>query len=80
MRHEALPNAAERSRVVPLPDENLPAVDLPPDAAVYAIELRRLLMVAIDELPPMFQEVVRLRDIEDCPNAEVARRLHISKR
>ncbi len=28
----------------------------------------------------MFQEVVRLRDIEDRPNAEVARRLHISKR
>ena len=41
VRHEALHNAAERSRVVPLPDENLPAVDLPPDAAVYAVELRQ---------------------------------------
>lgn len=58
---EALHNAAERSRVVPLPDENLPAVDLPSDAAVYAVELRRLLMEAIDKLPPMFQEVVRPR-------------------
>ena len=28
----------------------------------------------------MFQEVVRLRDIEDRPNGEVARRRHISKR
>ena len=37
-------------------------------------------MEAIDELSPMFQEVVRLRDIEDRPNAEVAPRLHRSKR
>ena len=45
-----------------------------------AVEPRRLLMEAIDELPPMFQEVVRLRDREDRPNAEVARRQQISKR
>lgn len=80
VRHEALHDAAARSRVVPLLDKDLPTADLPADAALYAVELRRLLMEAIDELPPMFQEVVRLRDIEDRPNAEVARRLHISKR
>ena len=34
---------------------------------------------AIDELPPAFREVVKLRDIEDRPNAEVAVPLHISK-
>ncbi|MCY4510548.1 MAG: sigma-70 region 4 domain-containing protein [Acidobacteria bacterium] len=37
-------------------------------------------MSAIDELPPTFREVVKLRDITDRPNAEVAVRLHISKR
>jgi RNA polymerase sigma factor (sigma-70 family) len=80
VRHEALHDATARSRSEPLPDGDRPSADLPPDASIYADELRRLLMEAIDELPPTFQEIVRLRDIEDRPNAEVARRLHISKR
>ena len=37
-------------------------------------------MQAIDKLPPTFQEVVRLRAVENRPTAEVTRRLHISKR
>ena len=42
-------------------------------------ELPRLLLEAIEQLPPTFREVVRLRDVEDRPNAEVAEQLHISK-
>ncbi len=80
VRHEALHDAAERSRTEPLLIQERPSADLPPDAALYVAELRRLLMETINELPPTFQEVVWLRDIEDRPNAEVARRLHISKR
>ena len=41
---------------------------------------RWCLASAIDQLAPTFREVVRLRDIEDRLNAEVAVRLHISKR
>ena len=36
-----------------------------------------MLLETIDELPPTFREVVRLRDIEESSNAEVAERLHI---
>ena len=39
-----------------------------------------MLPEAIDELPPTFREVVRLRDVEERSTAEVAERLHISKR
>lgn len=39
-----------------------------------------MLVAAIDELPPTFREVVRLRDVEKRSNAEVSERLHISKR
>ena len=83
VRHEALRATTARSQEVPLTEsdsERLAAGDLPPEAELYAGELRHLLLQAIDELPPAFQEVVQLRDIEDRPNTEVARRLHISKR
>ena len=49
-----------------------------PEASAYTRELTRLLLEVIDELPPTFREVVRLRDLEDRPPREVARRLHIS--
>ena len=80
VRHEAQHDAEARSQFAPLPDAELPAAELPADAAAYADELRPLLMQAIDELPPTFQEVVRLRDVENRPTDEVAKRLHISKR
>ena len=51
-----------------------------PEVSAYARELTRLLLEVIDELPPTFREVVRLRDLEDRPPEEVARRLHISSR
>ena len=93
VRHEALHGATARRRDVPLesvrdgvggsaaggtgPDQ---AVWASPEAATYARELTRLLLEVVDELPPTFREVVRLRDVEDRPTDEVARRLHISTR
>ncbi len=41
---------------------------------------RWCLASVIDELPPTFREVVKLRDIKDRLNAEVVVRLHISRR
>ena len=38
-----------------------------------------LLLAAIDELPPTYREVLRLRDIQEHSNAEVAKELRISK-
>ena len=45
----------------------------------YRAELRRLLLEAIDHLPPTLREVVKLRDLEERTNTEVAEQLHISK-
>lgn len=90
VRHEALHGAAARRHEVPLdsataeggatappaqPDE---AHSASPEATTAARELIRILLEVIDELPPTFREVVRLRDLEDRPTDEVARRLHIS--
>ncbi len=94
VRHEALHGAAVRQRDAPLesardgegrgsvPGRTEPegVVWASPEAATYARELTRLLLEVIDDLPPTFREVVRLRDVEDCPTDEVARRLHISTR
>lgn len=37
------------------------------EAVAYTRELTRLLLEVIDELPPTFRDVVRLRDVEDRP-------------
>ena len=50
-----------------------------PEAETYSRELTRVLLEVIDELPPAFRDVVRLRDLEDRPTDEVARRLHLSR-
>ena len=50
-----------------------------PEAETYSRELTHVLLEVIDELPPAFRDVVRLRDLEDRPADEVARRLHISR-
>ena len=91
VRHEAAHGAMARRRDVPLesagdgdgasvPGRTEPdgAVWASPEAATYTRELTRLLLVVIDELPPTFRDVVRLRDVEDRSTDEVARRLHIS--
>ena len=89
VRHEASHAATARSRRLPpeSADDEGPTVrrGIPttapwnsPEAAAYSRELVRVALAVIDELPPTFREVVRLRDIERRPPAEVARRLHIS--
>ena len=50
-----------------------------PETETYSRELTHVLLEVIDELPPAFRDVVRLRDLEDRPAAEVARRLHLSR-
>ena len=93
VRHEAAHVATARGRDVALESARDPeggsapgrteperAVWASPEAATYTRELTRLLLEVIDELPPTFREVVRLRDVEDRPTDEVARRLHTSTR
>ncbi|MCY4508341.1 MAG: RNA polymerase sigma factor [Acidobacteria bacterium] len=92
VRHEALHGATARGRELPLDavggeagssaGRTARAGDVweAPEVSAYARELTRLLLEVIDELPPTFREVVRLRDLEDRPPEEVARRLHISSR
>lgn len=78
VRHEALHGAQARAKESPLGEEAVDGWESP-DAEVYRAELRRLLLEAIDHLPPTFREVVKLRDIQERSNSEVAERLHISK-
>ena len=79
VRHEALHGATARAKEAPLDEEAIARWESP-EAKVYRAELRRLVLEAIDELPPMFREVVKLRDIEEYSNAEVSQQLHISRR
>ena len=72
-------DAAEGNRLPPGRGAERPADTAPPDAAVYARELTRVLLEVIDELPPTFRDIVRLRDIEHRSADEVARRLHLSR-
>ncbi len=78
VRHEVLRAVKARSREVPLGQAEEPVNPSGPETDALRDELRRLLLQAIDDLPPTFQEIVKLRDVEDCSNVEVARRLHIS--
>ena len=79
VRHETIHRSAKRWRDVPLNSTEQSDNRLP-DAGLHAADLRRVLLAAINHLPATFREVVILRDIEERPNAEVAERLHISKR
>ena len=78
VRHEALHGATARVKERPLDEEALAGLESP-EAEVYRAELRRLLLEAIDHLPPTFREVVQLRDIEERSNSDVSQRLGISK-
>ena len=88
VRHEALHGATARVREVSLDTpagaagsrQVATAAWESPEAAVYARELNRLLLEVIDQLPPTYREVVRLRDVEHRPPEVVARRLRISAR
>ena len=79
VRHEAIHSIAAQARETPLAGTE-PAAGRSPEIKAYEAELRVLLLAAIDELPPTYREVVRLRDIEERSTAEAAAQLHISKR
>ena len=90
VRHEAARVAVTRARrrEVPLDDGSgeaspalraLSAVGASPEAAAAEQEMTSLLLAVIDELPPKYREVVRLRDFEEQPPEDVARRLRISR-
>ena len=80
VRHEAAHAAARRNREVPLRTggtRGSVAEDL--DETLHRRQLMRVLLEAVDRLPPTYRDVVRLRDLEERPVAEVARDLHISR-
>lgn len=94
VHNEALRRATTRSRDVRVPLDVVEneavaasrrlrpasAVRDSPEAAAYIRELKCLLRELIDDLPPTFREVVRLRDLDDRSPQEVAQQLHISTR
>lgn len=54
--------------------------DEPPvDAQLVAREMKELFQRAVRKLPPLYQDVYRLRDIEDLPGPTVEKRLGISQ-
>ena len=54
--------------------------DEPPvDAQLAAREMKELFQRAVRQLPPLYQDVYRLRDIEDLPGSAVEKRLGISQ-
>ena len=54
--------------------------DRPPvDAQFAARELKELFQRAVRQLPPLYQDVYRLRDIEELPGPAVEKRLRISQ-
>ncbi len=79
VRHEAGHRAARKNRA-PAPAPVRRNSDAPhPDEALHRRQLLRILLEAIDHLPPTYREVVRLRDFDERPVAEVASELHISR-
>lgn len=52
--------------------------DLAPDARLESKRMKELLTRALDGLPQQYREVYRMREIEEMPGDEVARRLGIS--
>ena len=79
VRHEAGHGAANKNRAVPLLLDGRDPHTPSPEQALHRHQLVRLLLEAIDYLPPTYREVVRLRDLDERPAADVARELHISR-
>jgi len=52
--------------------------DLPMESQFAARQMKNLLTEAVDSLPPQYREVYQLRDVEELPGDEVARKLGIS--
>ena len=79
VRHEAGHAAARTNRDAPLRPDELAAGAADLDDALHRRQLVRVLLEAIDHLPPTYADVVRMRDLDERPVAEVAQELHISR-
>lgn len=79
VRHEAGHAAARSNRDSPLPPDEPAAGMADLDGTIYRRQLVRVLLEAIDHLPPTYADVVRMRDLDERPVAEVAQELHISR-
>ena len=79
VRHEAGHGAARKNREVPLLLDGRNPNLASPDQALHRHQLVRILLEAIDRLPPTYREVVRLRDLDERPAAQVAHESHISR-
>ena len=54
--------------------------DEPPvDAQIAARQMKKIFDRAVRQLPPLYQEVYRLRDIDDLPGPDVEKQLRISQ-
>lgn len=79
VRHEAAHRAAGENRRATLPVVARDAGAESPDETLHRRQLLRILLEAIDRLPPTYRDIVRLRDVEERSVAEVARELGISR-
>ena len=79
VRHEAGHRAAGGRRWTSLPLVDPDSGMMGVDETLHRRQLLRILLEAIDHLPPTYREVVRLRDFEERTGAEVARALRISR-
>ncbi|MCY4600257.1 MAG: sigma-70 family RNA polymerase sigma factor [Acidobacteria bacterium] len=79
VRHESGHSAKRTNREVPLQSDGRDSSSASPQDVLHRRQLVRILLEAIDHLPPTYREVVRLRDIQDRSVADVARELHISR-
>ena len=79
VRHEAGHAAARNNRDAPLPPSDLKSNTVDASEVLYRQQLMRIVLEAIDELPPTYRQVVRLRDVDEHSVSEVASELHISR-
>jgi RNA polymerase sigma-70 factor, ECF subfamily len=57
----------------------IPSAEPTPELNVARSQMKQFLDDAISSLPPLYQEVYKLRDIDDCAGDEVAQKLGISR-
>ena len=79
VRHEAGHSAAKRNREAPLSPVELASATEAQEETLHRKQLVRLLLEAVDHLPPTYRDVVHLRDLEGRAVADVALQLHISQ-
>ena len=80
VRHEALHGVRRRAREVPLERAEEPADPSGTEMDALRAELRRLLLEAIDGLPPTYREIREAAGLQERTTEEVSRQLHISRR